>query len=123
MADAMRVQPWLDAAVKNIGQHALNPLFIASLAETKLDDVAEECVHAAPDDLALKIPLVPEADRGLLHAGAAILAVAFLAKAGMWPLNFWLVPYLQGTDGRLPRFRHVICLASLFADHGRQGNS
>lgn len=52
MADAMRVQPWLDAAVKNIGQHALNPLFIASIAETKLDDVAEECVHAAPDDLA-----------------------------------------------------------------------
>jgi multicomponent K+:H+ antiporter subunit D len=43
-------------------------------------------------DLALKIPLVPEADRGLLHAGAAILAMAFLAKAGMWPLNFWLVP-------------------------------
>ncbi|UZE04163.1 monovalent cation/H+ antiporter subunit D [Pseudomonas corrugata] len=43
-------------------------------------------------DLALKVPLVPEADRGLLHAGAAILAVAFLAKAGMWPLNFWLVP-------------------------------
>jgi len=43
-------------------------------------------------DLALKIPLVPEADRGLLHAGAAILAIAFLAKAGMWPLNFWLVP-------------------------------
>ncbi|MNB57451.1 NADH-quinone oxidoreductase subunit G [compost metagenome] len=52
MAEAMRVQPWLDAAVKNIGQHALNPLFIASLAETKLDDIAEECVHAAPDDLA-----------------------------------------------------------------------
>ena len=43
-------------------------------------------------DLAFKIPLVPEADRGLLHAGAAILAIAFLAKAGMWPLNFWLVP-------------------------------
>ncbi|MEB0006238.1 monovalent cation/H+ antiporter subunit D [Pseudomonas sp. MH9.2] len=43
-------------------------------------------------DLAIKIPLVPESDRGLLHAGAAILATAFLAKAGMWPLNFWLVP-------------------------------
>lgn len=43
-------------------------------------------------DLAQKIPLVSEADRGLLHAGAAILATAFLAKAGMWPLNFWLVP-------------------------------
>ncbi|WP_458374346.1 monovalent cation/H+ antiporter subunit D [Pseudomonas laurylsulfatiphila] len=43
-------------------------------------------------DLAVKIPLVTEVDRGLLHAGAGILAVAFLAKAGMWPLNFWLVP-------------------------------
>ena len=43
-------------------------------------------------DLAVKIPQVSEADIGLLHAGAAILAVAFLAKAGMWPLNFWLVP-------------------------------
>jgi multicomponent K+:H+ antiporter subunit D len=43
-------------------------------------------------DLAVKIPQVSEADLGLLHAGAAILAVAFLAKAGMWPLNFWLVP-------------------------------
>ncbi|WP_311969461.1 monovalent cation/H+ antiporter subunit D [Pseudomonas baltica] len=43
-------------------------------------------------DLAIKIPQVAAADRGLLHAGAAILATAFLAKAGMWPLNFWLVP-------------------------------
>lgn len=43
-------------------------------------------------DLAVKIPQVPEADLGLLHAGAAILAVAFLTKAGMWPLNFWLAP-------------------------------
>ncbi len=43
-------------------------------------------------DIALKLPLVPESDRGLLHAGAAILAVAFLAKAAVWPLNFWLPP-------------------------------
>jgi multicomponent K+:H+ antiporter subunit D len=43
-------------------------------------------------DLARKLALVPAADRGLLHAGAAILAVAFLAKAALWPLNFWLPP-------------------------------
>lgn len=43
-------------------------------------------------DLAVKIPQVPESDLGLLHAGAGILATAFLTKAGMWPLNFWLVP-------------------------------
>jgi len=43
-------------------------------------------------DLAAKIPLLPAADRPLLHAACAILAVAFLAKAAAWPLNFWLVP-------------------------------
>ena len=43
-------------------------------------------------DIALKLPQVPDSDRGLLHAGATILAVAFLAKAAVWPLNFWLPP-------------------------------
>ncbi|MFP5397004.1 MAG: monovalent cation/H+ antiporter subunit D [Gammaproteobacteria bacterium] len=43
-------------------------------------------------DIAMKLPQVPDSDRGLLHAGAAILAVAFLAKAAVWPLNFWLPP-------------------------------
>jgi multicomponent K+:H+ antiporter subunit D len=41
-------------------------------------------------DIAQKLAHVPASDRGLLHAGAAILAVAFLAKAAIWPLNFWL---------------------------------
>ncbi len=43
-------------------------------------------------DMAERLPHVPAADRGLLHAGAAILGVAFLAKAGAWPLNSWLAP-------------------------------
>lgn len=43
-------------------------------------------------DLAQSIPSVAAADRGLLHAAAAILATAFLIKAAVWPLNFWLVP-------------------------------
>jgi multicomponent K+:H+ antiporter subunit D len=42
-------------------------------------------------DIAYKLPLVPLEDRGLLHAGAAILALAFLIKAAIWPLNAWLV--------------------------------
>jgi multicomponent K+:H+ antiporter subunit D len=41
-------------------------------------------------DLAVRIPHVSSEDRVLLEAGAAILAVAFLVKAGMWPLGFWL---------------------------------
>jgi len=43
-------------------------------------------------DMAQRVPQIPASDRGLLHAGAAILAVAFLAKAALWPLNAWLVP-------------------------------
>jgi len=43
-------------------------------------------------DLSLRAALIPAADRGLFHAAAGILAVAFLAKAAAWPLNFWLVP-------------------------------
>lgn len=43
-------------------------------------------------DLAQSVPQVSDADRGLLHAAAAILATAFLIKAAVWPLNFWLVP-------------------------------
>ncbi|WP_204732974.1 monovalent cation/H+ antiporter subunit D [Hydrogenophaga laconesensis] len=43
-------------------------------------------------DIAARIPQVAAADRALLHAACAVLAVAFLAKAAMWPLNFWLVP-------------------------------
>jgi multicomponent K+:H+ antiporter subunit D len=41
-------------------------------------------------DLAAKVPNVAESDRGLLEAGAGILGVAFLVKAAMWPLGFWL---------------------------------
>ncbi|NGN41774.1 monovalent cation/H+ antiporter subunit D [Mesorhizobium sp. CGMCC 1.15528] len=41
-------------------------------------------------DLALRIPAVAAEDRMLLEAGATVLGIAFLVKAGMWPLGFWL---------------------------------
>jgi multicomponent K+:H+ antiporter subunit D len=41
-------------------------------------------------DLAVRLPQLPPADRPLLEVGAAVLGVAFLVKAGMWPLGFWL---------------------------------
>ena len=41
-------------------------------------------------DLAGRIALLAPQDRALFEAGAAILGVAFLIKAAVWPLNFWL---------------------------------
>lgn len=41
-------------------------------------------------DLAAKVPLVAASDRGLLETGVGVLGVAFLVKAAMWPLGFWL---------------------------------
>lgn len=41
-------------------------------------------------DLAARIADVAPENRVLLEAGAAILGIAFLVKAGMWPLGFWL---------------------------------
>ncbi|GGA77492.1 monovalent cation/H+ antiporter subunit D [Brucella endophytica] len=43
-------------------------------------------------DLATRIPLVSPGDRVFVEAGAAILGLVFLVKAGMWPLGFWLTP-------------------------------
>ena len=41
-------------------------------------------------DLAGRAAALAPDDRALLDAGAAILGIAFLIKAGSWPLNFWL---------------------------------
>jgi multicomponent K+:H+ antiporter subunit D len=41
-------------------------------------------------DIAARVPTVAAAERVLLEAGGAILGIAFLVKAGMWPLGFWL---------------------------------
>jgi multicomponent K+:H+ antiporter subunit D len=41
-------------------------------------------------ELAERIPSIAAEDRALMEAGAAILGVAFLTKAAMWPLGFWL---------------------------------
>lgn len=47
--------------------------------------------------LAQMVVTLPETERPLFHAGAAILAVAFLVKAGIWPLSFWLpTTYMAG---------------------------
>lgn len=41
-------------------------------------------------DIARAVPLIRPEDRGLFEAGAGVLGIAFLIKAGAWPLHFWL---------------------------------
>lgn len=52
IAATAKIPEWHMAAVQNVAQDALHPLFIASVTATRLDDIAEACVHAAPVDLA-----------------------------------------------------------------------
>ncbi|MEH6582699.1 MAG: NADH-quinone oxidoreductase subunit NuoG [Halioglobus sp.] len=52
LAAELRLEPWQDAAVRNLAQDQLSPLFIASVADTRLDDIAEDTLHLAPDDIA-----------------------------------------------------------------------
>lgn len=41
-------------------------------------------------DLPQRVAALDVTDRPLFEAGAALLGIAFLVKAGAWPLNFWL---------------------------------
>jgi multicomponent K+:H+ antiporter subunit D len=43
-------------------------------------------------DLAQRVPHITQSDRALFEIAGALLGVAFLIKAGMWPLGFWLPP-------------------------------
>ncbi|MFV1941131.1 NADH-quinone oxidoreductase subunit NuoG [Pseudomonas luteola] len=52
IAAAARIPEWHKAAVQTIGQSSKNPVFLASLAETRLDDIAAQTIHGAPEDLA-----------------------------------------------------------------------
>ena len=48
----MKIPVWDDNAVRNAGQNARTPVYIASCEKTKLDDVATKTYQASPDDIA-----------------------------------------------------------------------
>jgi len=63
-ATKLNIPAWHDEGVRNAGQGARNPLFIASPESTRLDDVAAKTYHAAPDDIArLGFAIAHELDR------------------------------------------------------------
>lgn len=52
MAADLRLEPWQDAAVRNLAQDQLSPLFIAACGTTRLEDVAQANINLAPQDIA-----------------------------------------------------------------------
>jgi NADH-quinone oxidoreductase subunit G len=48
----MKIPSWNDAAVRELNQEDKGPLFIASPCATKLDEVATQTSHIAPDEIA-----------------------------------------------------------------------
>jgi NADH-quinone oxidoreductase subunit G len=52
MAASLKIPGWLDAAVREAAQDAKSPLFVASVAATRLDDVASATYHGPPEDIA-----------------------------------------------------------------------
>ena len=52
IAERLRIPEWDDAGVREAVQQERGPLFIATTASTKLDDIATETYRAAPDELA-----------------------------------------------------------------------
>ncbi len=51
-ARALHISEWDDAAIRELIQKEKGPLFMATPASTRLDDIATQVYHAAPDDLA-----------------------------------------------------------------------
>jgi NADH-quinone oxidoreductase subunit G len=52
LAAEKHVGDWLAMARADIGQHQKNPVFVASIEATRIDDIAAVTFRAAPDDLA-----------------------------------------------------------------------
>jgi NADH-quinone oxidoreductase subunit G len=52
LAAAKHLPDWQAEARANLGQHEKNPVFIVSMATTRLDDIAAATLRAAPDDIA-----------------------------------------------------------------------
>jgi NADH-quinone oxidoreductase subunit G len=52
LAEQMGLPQWQDAAIRNLAQDQLSPMLIVSAMDTRLDDVASQCISLAPDQIA-----------------------------------------------------------------------
>jgi NADH-quinone oxidoreductase subunit G len=100
-ADKLKIPRWLDHAVRELAQEAKGPLFLATLGSTRLDDVAADTYHAAPDELARLGYAVAHALDGRAFAVAGLPArIASLAgkvEIMTGKQKFWLTPLSGGS--------------------------
>ena len=66
-------------------------------------------------DLAMRIPEVAAQDQAMLHAGVAILGMAFLTKAAVWPMGFWLVPAYSAAGAPVAALFSIMTKVGIYA--------
>jgi NADH-quinone oxidoreductase subunit G len=87
-AAELGLEPWQDAAVRNLAQDLRSPLYIAATGGTRLDDVAAGRISLAPAGIAAFGDAVADLLRGRSRAEAPALAqtVAGALRAAQRPL-------------------------------------
>ncbi|TDG12963.1 NADH-quinone oxidoreductase subunit NuoG [Seongchinamella unica] len=83
MAAGLGLETWQDAAIRNLAQDRRSPLFIAASGDTRLDDVAEQHLSLAPQDVARLGFEVAAAIRGGGGVGNSDTAAGRIAAALM----------------------------------------
>jgi NADH-quinone oxidoreductase subunit G len=85
IAERLRIAPWMDHAVREAVQDARGPLFIATPAATRLDDIATRAFRAAPDDLARFAFAIADALHAASPASGPAPEIAAALKAAKRP--------------------------------------
>jgi NADH-quinone oxidoreductase subunit G len=79
IAEQLKIPLWMDQAVRETVQDARGPLFIATPASTRLDDIATRTFRGAPDDLArwgFEVARALRADSPVAPGPAGDIAIA-----------------------------------------------
>ncbi len=66
-------------------------------------------------ELAHRMRDVAPEDRGLLETGLAVLGIAFLVKAAMWPLGFWLPPTYSAAASPAAAILSILSKVGIYA--------
>jgi multicomponent K+:H+ antiporter subunit D len=66
-------------------------------------------------ELADRIRTIAAQDRALVETGAAILGIAFLVKAAMWPMGFWLPPTYAAASAPAAAIMSILSKVGVYA--------